>query len=357
MTSRSFTPDWTEPPGATIAALLNAKSLLPDRFAELAAVSRDLVERLISGEAAIDAEIALHLSTHLGSSVGFWLSREDRFRRIAVPEVTDTDIASWLRDLPVSDMVKLGWIQPESLRVRASECLRFFGVRDGRSWEAKYSTLLEQVAFRTSNSFDSKPASVVAWLRYGELVADELVCEHWDATNFARSLDDVRALTRIAEPAEFLPKLQEICARSGVAVVVARAPKGCTASGATRFLSPTKAVLMLSFRHLTDDHFWFSFFHEAGHLILHGNDSLFVDGKGLDVSDREREADDFAVRMLIPDPLSELLDSRTWDYKSVIRVARKLGVSRGVIVGQLQHRGKIGFDRLNFLKTRYRWTA
>jgi Zn-dependent peptidase ImmA (M78 family) len=141
-----------------------------------------------------------------------------------------------------------------------------------------------------------------------------------------------------------------------VAVVVARAPKGCAASGATRFVDrKKKAILQLSFRHLTDDHFWFSFFHEAGHLILHGKDAFFVDGKGLEVSEREREADQFAVNALIPRELREILDSSSWDHRSVIRAARKLGVSRGIVVGQLQHAGKIGFDKLNFLKTRFRW--
>jgi HTH-type transcriptional regulator / antitoxin HigA len=35
---------------------------------------------------------------------------------------------------------------------------------------------------------------------------------------------------------------------------------------------------MLSFRYKTNDHFWFSLFHELAHLLLHGKKSLFLEG-------------------------------------------------------------------------------
>lgn len=357
MTRRQFSPDWVEPPGATIASILAMRSIDLKEFGERASISVDVVSRLISGDEAINDELAECLAKHLGSTARYWMAREKQYRHQATDEFSASheDLRAWMRDLPVADMVRFGWIRPESLRERAAACLEFFGVTDLRSWGNRYSTLMEQVAFRTSNSFDSNPSAVVAWLRFGEIKAQHIDCEEWNRAQFRNSMSEIRALTRIADPFEFMPRLQAICARSGVALIVARAPKGCVASGSTRFLSASKAVLMLSLRHRTDDHFWFSFFHEAGHLVLHGENSFFVDGKGIASSDREREADDFASESLIPKSQRSLLESVGSDYKSIIRVARKLGVSRGIVVGQLQHQGKIGFDRLNYLKERFRW--
>jgi hypothetical protein len=40
---------------------------------------------------------------------------------------------------------------------------------------------------------------------------------------------------------------------------------------------PRHAVM--SFRYLTDDHFWFTLFHEIGHLILHEAVRVRAEGK------------------------------------------------------------------------------
>ena len=45
-------------------------------------------------------------------------------------------------------------------------------------------------------------------------------------------------------------------------------------------------MIQLSARHKSDDHLWFSFFHEAAHVLLHSKKSVFVDelnGGGTDL--------------------------------------------------------------------------
>src|SRR5439155_7434606 len=107
--------------------------------------------------------------------------------------------------------------------------------------------------------------------------ASEIDCGLWDPHKFREELQGIRALTRVEDPRQFVPELVKRCAACGVAVVVLRAPKGCRASGAARFLTPARPMILLSGRHLTDDHFWFTFYHEAGHLVLHGHKFVFVD--------------------------------------------------------------------------------
>ncbi|MCH7749100.1 MAG: ImmA/IrrE family metallo-endopeptidase [Acidobacteria bacterium] len=162
-------------------------------------------------------------------------------------------------------------------------------------------------------------------------------------------------MTNWKDPGRFIPQLQKYCAESGVAVAVVRAPTGCRASGATRFLSRDKALLLLSFRYLTDDQFWFTFFHEAGHLLLHGCDELFLEGDDTPSNAEEQEANEFAARTLVPSEFLPSLLALDANAREVIRLAVRLGVSPGVVVGQLQHLGKIGHDQLNRLKRRYRW--
>ncbi len=120
-----------------------------------------------------------------------------------------------------------------------------------------------------------------------------------------------------------------------------------------RFISPDKAMVIVSFRYLSDDHFWFTFFHEIGHLILH-RASTFVDGEAVLESDRERQANEFAAGVLIPLDRRDELAALSPRTENVVRFAVSIGVSRGIVVGQLQHLGIIGHGKLNSLKRRYK---
>src|SRR5690606_20384644 len=145
-------------------------------------------------------------------------------------------------------------------------CLDFFGVDSIKAWQEKYSSISAQYSFRTSTTFNSDAASLAAWLRMGELRGESQQCSKWDRDSFIKALEEIKPLTSKKEPKDFYPTLIEICAACGVSVVILRALSGCKASGATKFLKKDKALLLLSFRHLSDDQFWFTFFHEAGHL-------------------------------------------------------------------------------------------
>ena len=215
--------------------------------------------------------------------------------------------------------------------------------------------MLSTAAFRSSPTFESKPGAVAAWLRQGELEAESMPTGTWNATQFEATLQQLRALTRKKNPQEFLPELSKHCAACGVAVVIIRAPTGCRASGVTRFVSPNKALLMLSFRYLSDDHFWFTFFHEAGHLLLHGKEAIFLEGSDLLNTRQEAEANDFAAGVLIPPRFKADLLRLPRNTYEVVRFARRVGISPGIVVGQLQHSGRIKRNELNRLKRRFVW--
>ncbi len=253
-------------------------------------------------------------------------------------------------------MIKLGWVNSETtIEGKIAVCLRFFGVLDVNAWRAKYHDLLSAVSFRTSPTYPSEPGAVLAWLRYGEIKAEEIECKDWNAEKFSRELSTIRKLTRVKDPRSFVPELRKICADCGVAVVIARAPTGCRASGATRFISPKTALVLLSFRYLSDDQFWFTFYHEAGHLMLHSHKALFLED-GSDVTLREEnEANRFAENILVPQDARSRLPKGPMTMTDIMRLAINLGISRGIVVGQLQHMKRIEAKKFNWMKRRYRW--
>jgi plasmid maintenance system antidote protein VapI len=352
MSTETFNPDWALPPGETIAAILRQRSLSTADFAEQLGQSVDHTTALLEGRSAITLALARRLSSVLGASVEFWMARDYRYREtISKLQASQKD---WLAELPINDMTKLGWLNAAPSEL-VGACLRFFSMPSIPAWRASYGDLLNRTAFRTSKSFKSERGAVAAWLRAGELNAAAINCRPWNPGGFRTTLVKVRALTRQKDPDRFVPKLQQLCAPSGVAVVIVRAPDGCRASGATRFISPEKAILQLSFRFLKDDQFWFTFFHEAGHLLLHGPDGFFLEESGAPATAQENEANDFAVRTLIPAEEEAAMLRLPAKSEAVIRFATRIGIAPGIVVGQLQHRGRLPQNYLNGLKRHFEW--
>ena len=356
LNTTSFLPNWTSAPGETIREILNERNISIDTFAQKMGNSVSHMERLLQGKDEITEELSKKLANHLGSSVDFWLRREFQYREDLV-RLKQVEESSWLKMLPISDMIKLGWITRE-ISKNVSSLLNYFGVGSIGEWHEKYEAEMAQVSFRTSTSFKQQPASVAAWLRQGELKSDPIQCEPWNPELFRTSLFEIKKLTKIKDPIEFLPKLARLCAKCGVAIAIARTPAGCQASGVTKFLSADRALIMLSFRYLSDDQFWFTFFHEAGHLLLHGNRCVFVEevGKNRMISVEEQEANEFAAEMLVPaEYRPQLMKLAITNKKAVVRFASALGISPGIVIGQLQHAGRIEYGRYNYYKRKYSW--
>ncbi len=350
----NFRPDWASPPGATIESILREKGISKRRFCKDTELSTEEVERLIGGRVRITIRLARKLSEVLGSSVEFWMNRDFLFQE-GIASVRKRE-EEWVKCMPVRDMVNFGWIKPVSnSSERLASCLSFFGVMSVAAWRQKYEAMQEQVAFRTSRSFEPEQAAVAAWLRQGEIEAARVNCADWNPKQLERNIEYIRSLTRISKPRRFLPKLLACCADSGVAVVVVRTPTGCHASGAVRFLGSKKALIQLSFRYLADDHFWFTVFHEIGHLLLHKPKGIVLEHLSAPDTPEENEANEFAANALVPIEHKEELVQLPANSRDVIRFAVRIGVSPGIVVGQLQHLGKLEYTQLNSLKRRYRW--
>ncbi|MGJ7562306.1 ImmA/IrrE family metallo-endopeptidase [Variovorax sp. GB1R11] len=353
--SAEFSPAWASPPGETVRELAQRKGLTPAVVARALGVVENDLPRVLDGALPIDEARAEGLAALIGASPRFWLAREAQYRQ-ALQSIQD-DARAWMYSLPFADMAKFGWLDAANTAAdKLRHAFAFFDVSSVDEWrEAWLSEHAGLTAYRTSPVFATQAASAAAWLRKGELAASRIRTAQWSRADFECLLSDLKPLTRVEQPADFIPELQRRCAECGVAVVIVRAPKGCPASGATRVRNG-QAILQLSARYLRDDSFWFTFFHEAGHLILH-EDRLFLEWsekRHLDEKE-EQEANDFAGKVLMPPAQEAALRALPHEYKAIMRFARNLSVSPGIVVGQLQHRGLVPREKLNFLKKRYTW--
>lgn len=350
--------DWFSKPGDSIRGLLVRKNLAPQELAAKLADDMTLVRGLLAGSISIDQNLADSLSKNLGGSPEFWIRRQahyDAALEKAVSSATSNESDLWLRNVPIDGPAPAGKLNDAKRREEIKRRLVFFGVPTIRSWEARYGRFRSGAHFRTSQAFVSKPSTTILWLRRGEIECDLVATRPWNPGNLRDRLVAVRGLSRISHPSRFLPKLRQLCSEAGVALVVVRAPAGCYASGASALVAPDKAMLLVSFRHRADDHFWFTVFHEMGHLLLHSAQT-FVDDKDTPEDKSEQEANEFARACIVPEARVDELNELPASRDAVVRFSVSVGIAPGLTVGQMQRRGKIPYSKLNSLKRYWTWS-
>ncbi len=110
-------------------------------------------------------------------------------------------------------------------------------------------------------------------------------------------------------------------------------------------------MIQLSYRYKTEDQLWFTFYHEAGHIVLHGKQAVFLEGDVADTS-KEVAANRFAADTLVAASLwTKFVQAGKYQSKAAIEAfAHEVGVAAGIVVGRLQHEGLLAHSHCNDLK-------
>ena len=358
MATEQILSDLPIPPGELLAETIEAASLSQAELARRMGRPAQAINEIVRGTKEITAETAIQLERVLGVPAHIWLGleaefqhtkarREDRRRLQAEAKLADR--------FPCRAMRRLGWLKKTKDRVSEVEALLdFFGVGTlGAIADA------EGAAYRLSRSRPAQPEALAAWLRKGALEAQRVKTEPFNEQRLTDLLPELRSLTR-AGPDVFEPKVKRELAACGVALVLLPHLPKTRAHGAMRWIAPEKVLVQLSLRGKWADIFWFTLFHELGHVLRHGRRGVFIEwlaGGGQD--DREREADAFAADALIPQPAYDAFLRRcpVLAAAAVVTFADQQSVAPGIVVGRLQHDRKLDHSDLNRLRVRYEWVA
>lgn len=355
-----FQPDYASPPGETLQETLDVVGMTQSELAHRMGRTPKLVNEIVQGKATITPETAIQLERALGVPAHFWNRREQLYRdalaRLDEEDRLESQV-EWLDRFPVKDMVQSGWIPAcKETVAQVRELLNFFGIASWEQWDAVLARGAV-TAFRQSQAYNAQPEAMAAWLRRGELQAQQLSCAGYDKTRFKSVLNQIRDLT-VELPADFDRQMVDLCASAGVALVFVPALPRTHVSGATRWLASDKALIQLSLRYKSDDQFWFSFFHEAGHIIKHGKRDAFVDSETTENSEQEQEANQFAADLLLAPQAYQRFVAETTPYfskEAIIAFAQGQRIAPGVVVGRLQHDDHLKFSHCNGLKRKLEW--
>lgn len=349
-------PDIAIAPGELLAETLETLGMSQAELARRAGRPVQAINEIIRGTKEITPETALQLERVLGVPAHIWTRLEADYRYTKARLEDQARLKGELgraAKYPYATMAALGWVRRVRKAVeRVQELLRFFGVASLHQLPA-----IEAAAFRKSAKLQACPEALAAWLRQGEREAQHGPVARFSAQRLRATLPELRALTR-RPPEEFEPRLRQLLAEAGVALALVPHLPGTGAHGATRWLAPDKALVQMSIRYRWEDIFWFSLFHELGHVLLHRRGAVFIEHQDGDTEDKaERDADRFASDHLIPPSAYEAFLRRPdCRMKAAVEAfAREQGIAPSIVVGRLQHDGHLPHSHLNDLRSRFAW--
>jgi addiction module HigA family antidote len=353
-------PDWAVAPGEILLEALQERGMSQSELANRTARPLKTINEIVKGKAAITPETALQFERVLGISARLWTGLEAAYRDHLAREDASRELeanAQWVDGFPIADLVRhtnfrRGTTKADTL----AQLLAFLGVTSPTAFDRQW--MHAAASFRSSPAFMASPKAVATWLRWGEVEASKIPSQPFDAVRFRKVLDEVRPLTCRGPFMQILNKVMAMCAEAGVAFVLTPEFKGIHLSGATRWVGG-RPIIQLSNRYKSDDQFWFTFFHEGGHVLAPSRRRDVIDTPDTQASDSdpdEAAANQFARDALIPpDRLRAFIDRGDFSASAVRPFAAVEHIAPGIVVGRLQREGLVPPSHLKDLKKRIRW--
>lgn len=347
------------PPGEVLQEEIAAREMTQRELSARLGKPPQAVNEIIRAKKAITPDTAIRLGNVLGIAPQFWINLEADYRTALAMnrerEMLEANV-TWLDSYPIREMLKRGWIDADRDKLsRLKALMSFLGVA-----VAEPRAYYEAVGFRITEAAERRVSqgALAVWLRKGELDAQAMSIADYDENAFKTALASIREMTG-RSPKEFLSAMTDLCSEAGVAFCMVRELPKSGANGATRWLSNRKALIQMSIRNKWADIFWFTFFHEACHLLKHRKKRrIVIDGLGVDptLAQMEAEADRFAADFLIaPGDWSSFCQEGQFTADAVKKFAQSASVAPFIVVGRLQKENWIGYSQLASLKRRYKW--
>jgi HTH-type transcriptional regulator/antitoxin HigA len=370
-------------PGEMVSEYLEFNEWNQRDLARRTGLTPKTISEICNGKAPITPTTALALEKVFRRPAHFWLNLQRRYdeaqarqqaiartrewqpwaKRFPVAEMNE--LRSWAKRFPVAEMRRYHLLDtnPDTDPFHIDALLSFFGVASPESWRSVWE--VSHAAYRQTRKFSTNVEAISAWTRAVELEVSEIATEPFDDRKLRSLIPELRRQTRAA-PEVFMPKVEELCASAGVAVVWMPELPQTGISGCARWLGDRKALIGLTLRYKTDDQMWFTFFHEVGHILLHRKRHAFIlDNADEDLRDRvvdpemqkpEEEANRFAADTLIPpDALSKFLKVGIFTNEAIHAFADTLEIGPGIIIGRLQREGVLARHQGNRLKRIFNW--
>lgn len=355
MAQTNYKPKVAYHPGETLREKLEEMQMSVKEFAVRTNKPEKTIYAVINGDSSLTTDMAVAFENVTGIPAHFWINKQRNFdeyisRQKQAKLLSQT--CAWAMLFPYAQMVKYGWVKAyKTIEEKAMELLRFFRLSSIDAWEKYYLSATASTHFRVSLYATKEPYAISAWLCRGEQQIQEMPSiPEYSAIQLKKRVADMKRLM-VEQPNDFANKLQELCASIGIKLVYTPCLAKAPISGSIRWKGNTPCI-QLSGRYKQYDIFWFTFFHEIGHIMLHGRKEIFLENVSYEDSDaiKEKEADKFAADIMLSQEAEyEIIKNKQFSKKNIEQYAVQFDTHPSVIVGRLHHKGILPYSKgMNF---------
>ena len=340
-------------PGYYIKEIVEESGLTQEDFAKRLDTTPKNLSLLIRGEQNLSIDIAMKLSRMTGTSVSYWLNLQNAYDALIAEFKSKEELA---RERKIFSYLDYKYFReyfnlPDLPRKKDEQIVQvrnFLNV----STLTVFKKPDMAVSFRSATGEMSEANIIKANIMVQ--IATNIALET-EAPKFDKSLfeEAVRyALTLTKDHSTFYPLIKEAFCKVGVIFVILPNISGSKINGATKKVG-NNIMLLVNDRRLNSDTFWFTLFHEIGH-IMNGDYGISFDSES---GEQEEIADKYAEDMLIPcDQYQQFIAENRFDIQSIRRFAKRIDRDPGIVLGRLLNDGKVNYDdwSLNSLRHKYK---
>jgi len=331
------------PPGESLSDILKTTEMSQVELAKRTGLSEKHISQIINGEAPITPKTAIKFERVFGGSASFWNNLEKNYQeslaKIEAEKIINEEIGLLKNYTCYNELVKYNFIEPAESKIeKVNNLLKFFKVDSLSLITDNYA-----IAYRGLNK-KIKKESLMVWLRCGEIKTESYSFKNFNKTALLKNIPKLKELTK--HRGDFGDDLKKICTECGIAICFTPYFKNTYINGATRWFK-NNPLIQLNTKGAFSDIFWFSFFHELGHILLHGKRDKFLSfSKEQSCKIKEKEADAFAINTLINDvdAYKKLSNQKPVKKTEIIELATTENIDKGIIIGRLAKEGKISWQ-------------
>lgn len=343
---------WDSPiaihPGEYLRDILEDYSVTQIELAQRTNISKKIINEIVNGENPVTRTTAYKLSKVFPISADYWVNLQkiydDDLLRLEEMKKNETEKEKYLdlfkdtyTELIKNNLTnKFRWI-PVNFSNIVFELQKYFAV-DSLNYIKKLNL---EAAFRKYDRKKIDNYALAAWLRMGQIKAQQAEVKEFDKQKLRDSIEKIKSLS-LKSPDKYLPEIKTILADCGVAIIYAPYFKNTHVQGATQWIGKNKYFIILKTSKQGEDKFWFNLFHEMGHVLYHGKKDIFInieDGEDGNNIKQEKEADEFAQKTLIPN-YDELIKDCSNIKNAIEMIAEKNKISPSIVAGRIAHEHK-----------------
>lgn len=347
-------------PGETIADILCNRNMTQAELAARTGYSSAYVGAIIAGKKDISTKFAMALEYALGISKSFWLNLQARYDA----ELLEVEQADSVTEEEKTVRKKLNEVvkhlrEQKQLSSKESVIDSIISLRKllNVSNLCNLAKVHSVSAFRLRQTNDVDPYILGAWIMMCQMHETTIKPEYrFDPSKIDDLIDNLKSIM-LAEENDLENSIKTTMYEHGLDFEVMHHFHGAPVQGYMYKRSDGVIKICMTIRGAFADIFWFSLFHELGHLANGDLSKIQFLDYGVD-SEKEKAADKFASEKLIPQSQYDnflVQYSKVPNYNTITKFASEQNVKPYIVIGRMQKEKVISYYEYSFAKTRYKW--